>query len=155
MRLIFMPATATLIYVNDCLTEKGEREAALLARRYRDWPVDRVYCSPLGRAKATCGACVAETGAAPVICDWLREFWVRVDCPEVSPSGLAWDFLPRYFTREPDLYAREGWLSAPTSCGTAASRPPLACRGRVTGLALRPRRCPGRAFISGFGPFPI
>lgn len=39
-------------YVNDTLTEKGMREAKLLAKRVADWKnITQFYCSPLGRAK--------------------------------------------------------------------------------------------------------
>ena len=41
-------------YERDTLTEKGHREAALLAKRYKDEKIDYFYSSPLGRAKHTC-----------------------------------------------------------------------------------------------------
>ena len=41
-------------YKNDTLTEKGKREAQLLANRLKKEKIDRVYTSPLGRAKDTC-----------------------------------------------------------------------------------------------------
>ena len=40
-------------YEADSLTEKGWREAELLAKRAADWNVTDFYCSPLGRAQHT------------------------------------------------------------------------------------------------------
>lgn len=52
MRLIFI-RHGEPDYVNDTLTEKGWREAELLAERISKWNVTEFYCSPLGRAKDT------------------------------------------------------------------------------------------------------
>lgn len=52
MRLIFI-RHAEPDYSIDSLTEKGWREAKLLAERTKRWKVDEFYCSPLGRAKDT------------------------------------------------------------------------------------------------------
>ena len=41
-------------YTNDTLTEKGHREAKLLAERLKKERIDAIYSSPLGRAKDTC-----------------------------------------------------------------------------------------------------
>ena len=40
-------------YVNDTLTEKGWREARLLAERMKGERVDKIYVSSLGRARDT------------------------------------------------------------------------------------------------------
>ena len=42
-------------YARDNLTEKGKREAKLLSEMLAKDKIDYLYCSPLGRAKATCG----------------------------------------------------------------------------------------------------
>ena len=52
MNLIFI-RHAEPDYTIDSLTEKGWREAKLLAERTKDWKVDEVYVSPLGRAQDT------------------------------------------------------------------------------------------------------
>jgi tetrapyrrole methylase family protein/MazG family protein len=41
-------------YANDTLTEKGHREASLLAQKLKNEKIDHIFCSPLGRAKDTC-----------------------------------------------------------------------------------------------------
>ena len=51
MRIIFI-RHGDPDYVNDSLTEKGVREAELLAKRVAKWEnITQFYCSPLGRAK--------------------------------------------------------------------------------------------------------
>ena len=49
MRLIFI-RHGDPDYENDTLTEKGWREAKLLSERTKNWTVDDIYVSPLGRA---------------------------------------------------------------------------------------------------------
>ena len=49
MRLIFI-RHGDPDYVHDTLTEKGKREAELLAQRVKNWDVSKFYVSPLGRA---------------------------------------------------------------------------------------------------------
>lgn len=52
MRLIFI-RHGDPDYVHDTLTEKGKREAELLAQRVKNWDVSKFYVSPLGRAQLT------------------------------------------------------------------------------------------------------
>lgn len=52
MRIIFV-RHGDPDYANDTLTEKGWREAALLAERVSGWDVTDFYVSPLGRAQDT------------------------------------------------------------------------------------------------------
>lgn len=56
------------------LSPEGEQQARRAADLLRDWPVDRLWCSPLGRARY--GAdCVASgrAGLRPVVVEELRE----------------------------------------------------------------------------------
>ena len=52
MKIIFI-RHAEPDYSIDSLTEKGWREAEILAERVKDWKVDRFFVSPMGRAKDT------------------------------------------------------------------------------------------------------
>ena len=45
-------------YVNDTLTERGEKEAALLADIIGKYNIDRAYVSPKGRAARTAQVCL-------------------------------------------------------------------------------------------------
>ena len=68
-------------YARDNLTEKGKREAKLLSEMLAKDKIDYLYCSPLGRAKATCAYTAEKLGLKPVIEPWLREFDYRIDLP--------------------------------------------------------------------------
>ncbi len=48
MRLIFI-RHGDPDYVHDTLTEKGKREAELLAQRVKNWDVSKFYVSPVAR----------------------------------------------------------------------------------------------------------
>ncbi len=100
-------------YVHDTLTEKGKREAALLAERLKREKIDHLYTSPLGRAKdtATYAANALNMTEQMIIEPLFREF--NRDKSVVLPDGterhLIWDMLPEYWTQQPELYDREKW----------------------------------------------
>lgn len=97
-------------YNPDTLTEKGNREAALLADFLSKEKIDAIYSSPLGRAYETCLYTANRLNITPVVKPWLREF----DYP-VYMNGekrLAWDFLPEYLEEHPELYDRKQWLTS-------------------------------------------
>ena len=61
-------------YANDTLTEKGHREAALLAERAESLNMGECFVSPLGRARHTADYCLKKTGKDARILSWLEEF---------------------------------------------------------------------------------
>lgn len=98
-------------YEHDTLTEKGRREAALLAERLAKEKIDYIYASPLGRAKDTCMYTARRIGMEDkvIVKPWLREF----SCPHTLPSGekksIVWDMLPSFWTNEEKLFDRNAW----------------------------------------------
>ena len=98
-------------YENDCLTEKGKREASLLAQKLQNEKIDYLYSSPLGRAKQTCEAYAKLVGREKEIQvkDWLKEFDHPVTFPGGRKHGIAWDMLPSEWTNERALYDFDGW----------------------------------------------
>lgn len=106
MRLIFI-RHAEPDYAHDSLTEKGWREAALLAQRTARWKVDEFYCSPLGRARDTASLTLQKLGREAVVYDWLREFHAPVLDPESKKERIPWDFLPSYWTGIPEMHSVE------------------------------------------------
>ena len=58
-------------YVHDSLTEKGFREAQLLAKRLAPLDVKAYYCSPLGRAKDTAAPTLKAANRQAETLDWL------------------------------------------------------------------------------------
>lgn len=97
-------------YPNDSLTEKGIREAKLLAERVAKWEnITDFYCSPLGRAQKTASYSLEKTGREAVTYDWLREFSYFIDDPVTGRHGVPWDLMPRYWTEIPEMYDRNDW----------------------------------------------
>lgn len=96
-------------YVNDSLTEKGFKEARLLADRLEKLDVKQFYCSPLGRARRTAEATLNRLGRTAVIHDWLQEFPGRT----IDADGnkhLPWDYMPSDWTVRRDLFDKDKWF---------------------------------------------
>ena len=103
-------------YINDSLTEKGEREAELLSVRIAKEKIDEVYVSPLGRAKKTAEACLKkmDPGIKPVTLDWLMEFAPRIKRPDKTDrESICWDWMPKDWTKEDVFYDFDKWTAHP------------------------------------------
>ena len=96
-------------YEKDSLTEKGWREAEILAKRVATWDIKQIYCSPLGRAKDTCSLSLKATGREAITCEWLQEFYYRVWDEAVQEWTIAWDFYPRDLNYRDDFHDRNLW----------------------------------------------
>lgn len=135
MRLIFV-RHAEPDYERDSLTEKGWREAALLAERAARWKVDEFYCSPLGRARDTASLTLKKCGRTAVTCDWLREFEAPVLDPVTGKERLPWDLLPEYWTPIPEMYAVETFAdTALMRSGRVKEEYARVCKG-IDGILL-------------------
>ena len=112
MRIIFI-RHAEPDYAHDCLTEKGQREAELLAKRVAAWKdIDDIYVSPLTRAQLTAEPSLKAMGREAVCFHWLREISSRVTMPDGTPH-IAWDFFPAYWTRFPEMFDKDNWYDTP------------------------------------------
>lgn len=104
-------------YENDTLTEKGIREAKLLAKRVAKWDhVTQFYCSPLGRAKKTASYSLEAVGREAVTYEWMREFSYFIDDPVTGRHGVPWDLMPAYWTKIPEMYDKENWKNTEIYC---------------------------------------
>lgn len=103
-------------YVKDSLTEKGWREAELLADRISKLQVAAFYVSPLGRAKDTASLTLKKMNQTAVECDWMQEFPPRINRPDVEGRRmtLAWDWLPQDWTAQEEYFLRDKWMDTPT-----------------------------------------
>lgn len=99
-------------YVRDSLTEKGVREAKLLAERLeKQLPKDKniyFYCSPLGRAQKTASYTLDRLGESAETLDWAREFQGTVG--KLLNKQQCWDRKPNYWTGIDDYYSYDKWL---------------------------------------------
>lgn len=97
-------------YAVDSLTEKGWREAELLAERIAGLDVKAFYVSPLGRAKDTASLTLKKMGRTAIECDWLREFPAQIYRPDAEGSKIiAWDWLPEDWTVDERYFDRKQW----------------------------------------------
>ncbi len=97
-------------YPNDSLTERGFKEAEILKERIKEIPAKEYYCSPLGRAQRTAEPSLKLLNKTAVTLDWLREFPGKIIDPRNGKPHFPWDFLPSYWTKQPDLYDRDKWI---------------------------------------------
>lgn len=102
-------------YEKDSLTEKGWREAELLAEKISRLDVKAFYTSPLGRARDTASLTLNRLGREAEACDWLREFPPQIWRPDVKGRKIiAWDWLPEDWTKEPAYFLRDEWADTET-----------------------------------------
>lgn len=101
-------------YERDTLTEKGKREAQLLAERLKKEDVTAIYTSPLGRAKDTCMYTARALGMEDKVQEkwWLAEFNHFVDLPTGEKEHLLWDMLPDFWTKE-EIFSTKNWYDIP------------------------------------------
>ena len=100
-------------YSNDCLTQRGRREAELLADKLAGGTYAAIYVSPLGRAGETAEATLRRLGRTGETKDWLREFAPTRFDPDLGRPTVIWDWLPRKWTAEKAFFDREEWMHVP------------------------------------------
>lgn len=112
-------------YINDCLTEKGRREASLLADLMEKETVKDFFVSPLGRARETASYTLKRLKRTAEEKDWLREFpaklevedsvWLQKAYPDTRKEDgrfqtrIVWDMLPAFWKEDPAYQTPEGW----------------------------------------------
>lgn len=112
-------------YVNDTLTEKGRREASLLARMAPGMELGDCYMSPLGRAKDTADYSLKAAGKTAKLLDWLQEFPAKVDInsseflqrayPDTEKENgrfrerIVWDMVPGSWAEKPEYSHPTKW----------------------------------------------
>lgn len=100
-------------YTIDSLTEKGHREAEMLAERIAPMDIAAYYVSPLGRAKATAEYTLRKCGRSAETLDWLHEFDRSLIIGPDGQRRIAWDMLPQNWTSVPEYYDKEKWIDVP------------------------------------------
>ena len=101
-------------YVNDTLTEVGHKEAQLLSQELSNKKIDKIYVSPLGRAKKTAEYTCNMKEMDATVCDWLREFPARIYRPDQQAPDVPWDWRPADWTPIEEFYSLEQWATVPT-----------------------------------------
>lgn len=96
-------------YEIDSLTEKGWREAELLAQRIEKWNVTDFYCSPLGRAQDTASCTLKKLNRKAQTMEWLREFKAPIWDEMMQRRKVPWDFYPEFMNEHPELFDLKDW----------------------------------------------
>nr|WP_294490751.1 histidine phosphatase family protein [uncultured Mediterraneibacter sp.] len=127
MRLLFI-RHGDPDYVNDTLTEKGHREAALLAKQAPRMNMGTCYVSPLGRAQATAAYSLEKLGVTARTLEWLQEFPAQVDlngCEDLRAAfpaarrkdgiylpRIPWDMVPSYWAEHGECMDARIWRNS-------------------------------------------
>lgn len=107
------------IYSPDTLTDKGREQAKALAKRLAVHGLDRIYCSPMGRARETAAPTCELLGIEPVIEEWTSEALAWRDLAGKMPNGRTeWIFhQPATTYKTPEILALGyEWYDAQPFC---------------------------------------
>lgn len=122
------------IYDPDTLTEKGKREANILAKYLKkQFPdVKDFYISPMGRAQLTAKPILEEFGKEGETLQWLKEFgpFPGFQRGTIPSTYGCWDYLPKDLDDERGLLS-DKWAETPTVIN---SNIPLVYKETVDGL---------------------
>ena len=100
-------------YPNKTITETGHREARALAERMAGENLDRVYVSPLGRARDTMQYTIDRTGLPFAVEDWIQEIGgLSIDDPDLGRIA-AWNVPGEVVRADRSLPTAQGWNSRP------------------------------------------
>lgn len=111
MRLLFIRHCEP-DYENDCLTEKGLREAQLLAERIRKEEFKVCYCSTMGRARQTAQPFLDALDRSAIYCDWLREFSHPITLSDGTVTHIPWDLRPDEWALDEKHFDKDLWYTS-------------------------------------------
>ena len=126
-------------YAADRLTEKGKKEAALLADRMKQEKVDQFYVSPLRRARQTAAPTLAVRDEDAIVLDWLKEFSAVLDVNESAflqkaypntkrnedgsfEGRIVWDMMPSAWKDDPRYYDLDRWMETEVAAASDLGR---------------------------------
>ena len=100
-------------YEKDCLTELGVRQAKVVAKRLMEENIERIYSSPLGRAKETAMAFSELSGIHDIqIVDFMKEIrYGKIDA--LYESGNPWGVAEEMLKKGLDLQSPD-WRDYPS-----------------------------------------
>ena len=106
-------------YDIDSLTERGWVEAELLSEKMKNVKADKIYVSPLGRAKDTAKVSLEKMNMTATELPWLKEFEPRIIRPDQPDrKNVSWDWLPEDFAVCDEFFSPDTWLTHPVFDGT-------------------------------------
>ncbi len=96
-------------YENDTITETGHKEAQALAKRMAKEGINKIYCSPLGRARATMQYTADLMNITPKIENWTAEIGLHVTMEPWGKVHIA--DVPGEIIHGPEIHTHENWNS--------------------------------------------
>ena len=100
-------------YPNNTITPKGHIEAEALAVRMERIGLDRIYTSPMGRARDTAAYTAKRLGIEPEVEDWTAELhWIQ-KTPKLNRSGATWDYSGEDFRSGTEHPTPHTWHTLP------------------------------------------
>jgi len=114
-------------YSTDSLTPLGRRQAEAVARRLSVHGLDRIYSSPMGRARETAQP-TAELLRLPIgIEEWSSEALAWNELTEIDENGKKhWIYermtRPQTCEDEKNILTMDNWMDMPSVAGTTAKQ---------------------------------
>ncbi len=108
-------------YDTDSLTNKGKQQAEALAKRLSLHGLDRVYSSPMGRARQTAKATCDLLNLPCQIEEWTREVWEDFAiCQDNGEKVFCMDLPGSVYRKNIDGVDSTTWYSHPVLSGIDA-----------------------------------
>ncbi len=97
-------------YENNTITPDGHKEAEALAKYLHAEGINKIYTSPIPRAKLTMEYTAKVTGLDYSILEWTRELWPDLVIEDTQWGEIFAIHLPGdYIRSEPDLCTCQTW----------------------------------------------
>ena len=91
-------------YEKDCLTERGHEQAELVAKRLLNEGIERIFSSPMGRARQTAQAFADLSGIKDVeILDFMKEIRYGLEDDLYNPAYSPWIAVDSLASKGVDL----------------------------------------------------
>ncbi|MCQ2588237.1 MAG: phosphoglycerate mutase family protein [Treponema sp.] len=96
-------------YSTDSLTDLGKIQAEKLSVAIKDWKIDELYQSPMGRAKETASYTAKKWNREPVTLDWMSEIKWGDASGNAYVSESPWSLNDKYIEETHSYPAGDSW----------------------------------------------
>lgn len=97
-------------YTTDTLTSAGRREAAALAKHLASRGIDRLFSSPLGRARETADAIGKACNKEATVLPWTAELGTLIVDHNRWQHHMAWDLHAEHIRDGRPPYTHATWM---------------------------------------------
>lgn len=100
-------------YVTDTLTELGVKQAKILAEAIKDWKVDEVYQSTMGRAIETASFSVKNWNLTPITTEMIKEVCWGDTNGDAYASSSPWVINDEFINNDHQYPLGKDWENHP------------------------------------------